>query len=237
MRHGSDKGEEKSQEEALCIHSGPSLLPVIYLQMLCHSQFKIWRHCRERDGTNPVFPNKTIPSSDIHSHPSETNTGTRDFCRCSYPRFMLEQQGFLQVTGIQPWHHPERRLVTDVTFHHSSNTAQRLPCLTLGYQCSGAVSSQDSILCLDDHFLIKNEQQQKIDLIFTPRTNQCTPKIMPFNLLLTHSEILRKGNSINWVPLLAKLFVWVVECNVLCVYIFFSLVRRKKVQRESLDSL
>lgn len=54
-----------------------SLLPVIHLQMLCHSWLKILRHCRKL-GRKLFFPNKTIQHSDTHGHDSETNAGTED---------------------------------------------------------------------------------------------------------------------------------------------------------------
>lgn len=101
------------------------------------------------------------------------------FCSCLSPHFTLGPQGFLQVTGDQTWHHhPERRLVMDITFSHQFpcyHSSEHTSATALSYSrvpvLQGSEFSGNSILCLSGQFLIRNDQRQKVD-IFIPRTFQ-----------------------------------------------------------------
>lgn len=114
-----EKGEKQRGSlvpaPAPCVQS-ESLLPVIHLQMLCHSWLKILRHCRKLGGKlfSPKRQSKAVTRMVITQ---KQMLAWKIFCLCLSPHFTLGHQGFLQVTGGQTWHHhPERRLVMDITF-------------------------------------------------------------------------------------------------------------------------
>lgn len=117
FRGGMVQMSEKSKEEVLspCVQS-ESLLPVIHLQMLCHSWLKILRHCRKlgRKLFSPKRQSKAVTRMVITQRQT---LAWKTFCLCLSSHFTVGHQGFLQVTGGQTWHHhPERRLVMDITF-------------------------------------------------------------------------------------------------------------------------
>lgn len=118
VREGMVQMSEKRKAKRKPCPSSSPLCPV-WITLTCHSfvnALKILRHCRKL-GRKLFSPTRQFKAVTCMATTQRQTLAWKTFCSCLSPHFTLGQQGFLQVTGGQTWHHhPERRLVMDITF-------------------------------------------------------------------------------------------------------------------------